>query len=48
MGSEMCIRDRAIAAVLAGNLPDEVKTVAVILSGGNVDPDVFEIALRGH
>ena len=36
----------AMAAVLAGNLPDDVKTVAVILSGGNVDPSVFERALQ--
>jgi threonine dehydratase len=36
----------AMAAVLGGNLPDTVKTVAVILSGGNVDPDIFERALN--
>jgi threonine dehydratase len=35
----------ALAATLGGNLPDDVKTVAVILSGGNVDPDVFQQAL---
>jgi threonine dehydratase len=35
-----------MAAVLGGNLPDTVKTVAVILSGGNVDPDIFERALN--
>ena len=35
----------AIAAVLAGNLPDDVKTVAVVLSGGNVDPAVFQRAV---
>lgn len=37
----------AMAAVLGGNLPDDVKTVAVILSGGNVDPDIFERAILG-
>ena len=36
----------AMAAVLAGNLPDDVKTVAVILSGGNVDPSIFQRALQ--
>jgi len=38
----------AIAAVLAGNLPDDVKTVAVVLSGGNVDPAVLQRALSGE
>ena len=37
----------AIAAVLAGNLPDDVKTVAVILSGGNIDPAILQRALNG-
>lgn len=37
----------AMAAVLAGHLPESVKTVAVILSGGNVDPDVFAMAIHG-
>ncbi len=36
----------AIAAALGGNLPDDVKTVAVILSGGNVDPSVWERAIH--
>ena len=36
----------AMAAVLAGNLPDDVKTVTVIMSGGNVDPRVFQRALE--
>lgn len=36
----------AIAAVLAGNLPDDVKVVAVVLSGGNVDLEIFERALQ--
>ena len=35
----------AMAAVLGKNLPDDVRTVAVILSGGNVDPEVLEQAL---
>lgn len=37
----------AMAATLGGNLPDTVKTVAVILSGGNVDPVILERALNG-
>lgn len=36
----------AMAAVLAGNLPKAIKTVAVILSGGNVDPEIFEQAIH--
>ena len=36
----------ALAAVLSGQLPDDVETVAVTLSGGNVDPDVLEKALQ--
>ena len=36
----------AIAAVLAGHLPDHIQTVAVILSGGNVDPAIMERALN--
>ena len=36
----------AMAAVLAGNLPDDVKTVAVVLSGGNVDPSILQRALQ--
>jgi len=35
----------AMAAVLGGNLPNDIQTVAVILSGGNVDPEVFQQAL---
>ncbi len=31
----------ALAAVLGGHIPVQGKTVAVILSGGNVDPDAF-------
>ncbi|WP_371398563.1 threonine/serine dehydratase [Algimonas porphyrae] len=36
----------AMAAVVTGRLPDHYQRVAVILSGGNVDPDVLERALR--
>lgn len=38
----------AMAAVLGSNLPDDIQTVAVVLSGGNVDPVVLERALNGH
>ena len=31
----------ALAAVLAGGLPDGIDTAVVVASGGNVDPDVF-------
>lgn len=31
----------ALAAVLAGKLPTEGRTIAVVLSGGNVDPSLF-------
>lgn len=37
----------AMAATLAGNLPEDIKTVAVILSGGNVDPEILQQALTG-
>ena len=37
----------AMAATLAGNLPKDIKTVAVILSGGNVDPEILQRALNG-
>ncbi len=37
----------AMAATLAGNLPDDVETVAVVLSGGNVDPNIWDRALNG-
>jgi len=36
----------AMAAVLDGNLPDNIQTVAVILSGGNVDPEILQQALN--
>lgn len=38
----------AMAAVLGGNLPRNIETVAVVLSGGNVDPKILERALNGH
>ncbi len=31
----------ALAAVLAGKLPVEGRTIAAVLSGGNVDPGQF-------
>jgi threonine dehydratase len=37
----------ALAAVLAGKLDVAGKTVAIIASGGNVDPEIFADALRG-
>jgi threonine dehydratase len=37
----------ALAAVLAGALETEGKTVVVVASGGNVDPSVFRMALEG-
>lgn len=36
----------ALAAVLSGKFSARGKTVAVVCSGGNVDPDVFVTALR--
>ena len=30
----------AFAALLNGDLPETYKTVCIILSGGNVDPDI--------
>lgn len=35
----------AMAAVVTGQLPDHYKSVVVVLSGGNVDPDVMDRAL---
>ena len=35
----------ALAAVLAGKIPVEGKTIAVVCSGGNVDPEVYAQAL---
>ena len=35
----------ALAAVLAGRLPEEYQRVGVVLSGGNVDADLFAAVL---
>ena len=37
----------ALAAVLSGALPVQGRTIAVVASGGNVDPDLFRAALGG-
>ena len=36
----------ALAAVLSGKIDVRGKTVAVVCSGGNVDPAMFERALK--
>jgi len=36
----------AMATVLAGNLPKNIETVAIILSGGNVDDEILQRALK--
>jgi threonine dehydratase len=38
----------ALAAVLSGKLALEGRTVAVVLSGGNVDPALFADAITGR
>lgn len=38
----------ALAAVLSGRFPIRGKTVAVVCSGGNVDPEIFVDALRSE
>ncbi|MGH6903324.1 MAG: pyridoxal-phosphate dependent enzyme, partial [Geminicoccaceae bacterium] len=38
----------ALAAVLAGKLPLEHRTAAVVLSGGNVDPGLLAAAITGR
>lgn len=38
----------AMAALLAGKLAMEGKTVAAIISGGNVDPELYAEILTGH
>ncbi len=38
----------ALAAVLAGRLPVRGRTIAVVLSGGNVDPRVFSDIICGR
>jgi len=35
----------AMAAVLSGSLPDNIQTIAVTLSGGNVDAEILQLAL---
>jgi threonine dehydratase len=37
-----------LAALLAGKIPIHGKTVGLVLSGGNVDPDLFARVLRGE
>jgi threonine dehydratase len=37
----------ALAAALSGKLPLEHRTAAVVLSGGNVDPALFALAITG-
>ncbi len=37
----------ALAAILSGALPVERRTTAIVLSGGNVDPDFFCGVLNG-
>lgn len=37
----------ALAAVLTGKLPVRGRTVAVVLSGGNVDPALFSEIICG-
>ena len=36
----------ALAAVLTGKLPAAGKTIAVVCSGGNVDPETFISAIK--
>ncbi len=36
----------ALAALLEGRIPARDKTVAIVLSGGNVDPETFEACLK--
>jgi threonine dehydratase len=38
----------ALAAVLAGKVPTEGRTTAVILSGGNIDPTLFAEIIEGR
>jgi threonine dehydratase len=38
----------ALAAALAGRLALERRTVAIVLSGGNVDPALFAGAITGR
>jgi threonine dehydratase len=36
----------ALAAALAGKVECRGRTVAIVCSGGNVDPDVFAAAIK--
>jgi threonine dehydratase len=36
----------ALAALLSGRFDARGRTVAIMLSGGNVDPELFALALR--
>jgi len=38
----------ALAALLSGKLEAKGRTIALVLSGGNVDPDLFARAIRGE
>jgi len=38
----------ALAALLAGKLPARGRTVAIVLSGGNVDPALFGRVIAGE
>lgn len=38
----------SLAALLAGKISAKDQTTAIILSGGNVDPDLFNRILQGH
>jgi len=37
----------ALAAVLSGKLPTEGRTIGIVLSGGNVDPEMFATIITG-
>jgi threonine dehydratase len=36
----------AAAAVMFGKLPPDVKRVGVVLSGGNIDPDLLQSVIN--
>jgi len=38
----------ALAALLAGKLEARGRTVGIVLSGGNVDPELFARVIRGE
>jgi threonine dehydratase len=37
-----------LAALLTGKVPSQGKTVGIVLSGGNVDPELFARVIRGE